>query len=416
MSEECCTLSHTIDKHTAPMSYSIFENSETPPQQHYFDVLRFSYDNLASEALEQLLKSSTASKGLYPRLAERKKSDTALKEFWDQATYIPPWVDWAKVRRGQIVFNRYILPIALGFAFQGFAGEIAAAVGPAEVLVRAGGLSRNHIHQRIARTLQWLMDVTESLPSIQPGGKWHASTIEIRLLHARVRRRIAEAARSRPEYYDSARHGVPINAHDMILTLTFFCCKPIWAQFPRLWIHPRANEIEDFVALWRYLAHLLGVPNEHFASAAMAKQTMDMLDQRKKVQCEASQHITHAFLDAFADRAPFKLSHGFLQAGIWAMNPVSTCVALEVPRPNIVHRTTFVSLKACTALLVAAQKRVCFFDTMMQKVCSTPWSVVTMLTKYQVPQEEDPFWTLQQPGPLQSVTDRVQISCDLSRR
>lgn len=399
MSEECCTLFHTIDLYTAPMSYSIVENSGTPQPQHHFDALRFSYDNLASDALEQLLKSSTARNGLYPRLAERKESDSALKEFWDQSTTIPPWVDWAQLRRGQLVYNRYILPIALGFAFQGFAGEIAAAVGPAEVLVRAGGLSRKHIHRRIARTLQWLMEVTESLPSIQPGGKGHSSTIEVRLLHARVRRRISEAARSRPGYYDFTRHGVPINTHDMILTLTFFCCKPIWAQFPRLWVHPHANEIEDFVALWRYLAHLLGVPSEHFASAAIAKQTMDMLDQRKKVQCEASQKITHTFLDAFADRAPLNLSQGFLRGGIWAMNPVSTCDALEVPRPNIVHRSTFVSLKACMALLIAAQKRVRSFDEMMQKVCFSPWSVVAMLTKYQVPQEENPFRTLRQPRP-----------------
>ena len=398
------------------MSYPIVATDGTSPKHHYFDDLRSSYDNLASEALEQLLKSNTASNGLYRRLAEQKESDSALEEFWDQVTTIPPWVDWAKVRRGQLVFNRYILPIALGFAFQGFAGEIAAAIGPAEVLVRAGGLSRNHIHQRIARTLQWLMDVTESLPSIQPGGKGHASTIEIRLLHARVRRRIVEAARSRPEYYDYARHGVPINAHDMILTMTFFCCKPIWAQFPRLWIHPRVNEIEDFVALWRYLAYLLGVPNEHFASAVIAKETMDTLDQRKKVQCEASQRITHTFLDAFADRAPVNLSRGFLQAGIWAMNPVSTCDALEVPRPNIVHRSTFVSLKACTALLIIAQKRVWFFDAMMQKVRSLPWSIVAMLTKYQVPQEENPFCTLQRPKPPKSVTYRVQIFCDPSRR
>lgn len=366
------------------MSRSVGD-SGTPPQQHDFDILRFSHDNLASEALEKLLRFSASSNDLYPRIAERKESDSVLKEFWDQSTNIPPWVDWAQVRRGQLVFNRYILPIALGFAFQGFAGEIAAAVGPAEVLVRAGGLSRKHIHQRIARTLQWLMEVTESLPSIQPGGKGHSSTIELRLLHARVRRRISEAALSRPGYFDFTRHGVPINTHDTILTLTFFCCKPIWAQFPRLWVHPRANEIEDFVALWRYLAHLLGLPSEHFASAAIAKQTMATLDQEKKVQCEASQQITHTFLDAFADRPPFNLSQGFLRAGIRAMNSVSTCDALEVSRPGIVHRSTFVTFKACIAVLVAVQKRIRFFDTMMQKVCFSLQSIVAAtLTKKQV--------------------------------
>lgn len=352
------------------MISSIVEQYGVRPQQQDFEGLRFDYDTLASKAFEQLLKSSTASHDLYVRLAQQNESDPSLKELWDQATSVPPWVDWAQVRRGQLVFNRYIIPIVLGFAFQGFAGEIAAAVGPAEVLVRAGGLSSRNIHQRVAQTLQWLMEVTESVASIQPGGKGHASTIRIRLLHARVRRRIVEAARSRPEYYDFDRHGIPINTHDTILTLAFFCCKPIWVQFPRLWIYPRDDEIEDFVALYRYLAHLLGLPSEHFASADIAKQTMDTLDREEKVQREASQQITHAFLDAFADQAPYNLSRGFLQAGIRTMNLTSTCDVLKIPQAGIVHHLTFVSLKASVALLTVAQTRILLLDTALQKVSS----------------------------------------------
>lgn len=152
------------------------------------------------------------------------------------------------------------------------------------------------------------MEATDSLASIQPGGKGHASTIQIRLLHARVRHQIAEAARLRPAYHDSDRHGIPVNTHDTVLTLAFFCCKSIWVQFPRLWVYPHADEIDDFVALWRYLGHLIGLPSEHFASAAIAKQTMCTLDREGKVQSEALQQITNAFLHAFADQAPYHLS------------------------------------------------------------------------------------------------------------
>lgn len=352
------------------MISSIIEQNGIRPRQQDFEGLRFDYDILASEAFEQLLKSSTASHDLYIRLVQQNQSDPSLKELWDQATSVPSWVDWAQVRRGQLVFNRYIIPIGLGFAFQGFAGEIAAAVGPAEVLVRAGGLSSKNIHQRVAQTLQWLMEVTESVTSIQPGGKGHASTIRIRLLHARVRRRIVKATKSRPEYYDFDRYGIPINTHDTILTLAFFCCKPIWVQFPRLWVYPRDNEIEDFVALYRYLAHLLGLPSEYFASADIAKQTMDALDREEKVQCEASQQITHAFLDAFANQAPYNLSRGFLQAGIRTMNLKSTCDVLKISEAGIVHYLTFVSLKASVALVTAAQTRISFLDVALQKVSS----------------------------------------------
>jgi len=365
-----CVTSPLINPHSAQMISSIVEHNGAPSRQQDFERLKFDYDTLASKAFEQLLKSGTASHDLYTHLAQQNESDPNLKELWDQATSVPPWVDWAQLRRGQIVFNRYIIPIALGFAFQGFAGEIAAAVGPAEVLVRAGGLSSRNIHQRVAQTLQWLMEVTESVASIQPGGKGHASTIRVRLLHARVRRRIFKAARSQPEYYDFDRHGIPINTHDTILTLAFFCCKPIWVQLPQLWVYPRGNEIEDFVALYRYLANLLGLPSEHFASADIAKQTMDTLDREEKVQREASRQITHAFLDAFADQAPYNLSRGFLRAGIRTMNLTSTCDNLKIPEAGIAHRLTFISLKASVALLTATQKRVPLLDAALQKVSS----------------------------------------------
>jgi hypothetical protein len=352
------------------MTSLILEQDGARPQQHDFEELRFDYDTLASDAFEELLKSSNGSHDLYIRLSQQNESDTSSRILWDQATSVPPWVDWAQVRRGQLVFNRYIIPIVLGFAFQGFAGEIAAAVGPAEVLVRAGGLSSTNIHQRVAQTLQWLMEVTESVASIQPGGKGHASTVRIRMLHARVRRRIVEAARSRPEYYDLDRHGIPINTHDTILTMVFFCCKPIWVQFPRLRVYPRDREIEDFVALYRYLAHLLGLPSEHFASPDIAKQTMDTLDQEKKVQREASQQITHTFLDAFADQAPYNLSRGFLHAGIRTMNPSSICDVLKIPKAGLTDYMEFMSLRASVALLTAAQTRISLLDTALQKVSS----------------------------------------------
>jgi hypothetical protein len=350
------------------MISSIAEREGIWPQQTDLEGLRFGYDTLASKAFEQLLRTDTGSHDLYLQLVQQHESDPILRKLWEEAITVPPWVDWAQVRRGQLVFNRFIIPIALGFAFQGFAGEIAAAMGPAEVLVRAGGLSSRNIHQRIAQTLQRLMEVTESLASIQPGGEGHASTIRIRLLHARVRRRISEAARSRPGYYDFDRHGIPINTHDTILTLAFFCCKPVWAQFPRLWVHPRDEEIEDFIALYPYLAHLLGLPSEYFASADIAKQTMDTLNREEKVQCEASQQITHTFLDAFADRRPYNLSRGFLQAGIRTMNPASTCDALKIPEVGIMPYLTFASLKAAIALLTFAQTRISLLDTALQKV------------------------------------------------
>ena len=63
--------------------------------------------------------------------------------------------------------------------------------------------------------------------------------------------------------------------NDNILTVTFFCCNPIWTQLPQFGIHLSDQDIADSVALYRYLSYLLGSPDEYFASSATAKTTMD---------------------------------------------------------------------------------------------------------------------------------------------
>lgn len=169
----------------------------------------------------------------------------------------------------------------IGFAFQGFAGEIAAALGPAEVLVRTGGLSQRNIIGRVASTLRWLMEVTKSPESLHTDGPGSVSTIRVRLRHAAVRQRMLAIRNSHPAFLDTTLHGIPINTFDSILTLKFFCCNPMWIQLPQLGVILNANEAEDLVALFRYLAYLLAVPTGYFASAATARKTMETIKDDK---------------------------------------------------------------------------------------------------------------------------------------
>jgi len=58
----------------------------------------------------------------------------------------------------------------VGFAFQRFAGEIAAAPVPAEVLVRTGGLSQRNIISRVKITRDFIAAFADKAPyHISPG-------------------------------------------------------------------------------------------------------------------------------------------------------------------------------------------------------------------------------------------------------
>lgn len=319
------------------------------------DNLKWEYDVAATKVLRRLQRLGEDHGDSYSRLERFHRSDPVLERFWQASRAVPVWLDWDQVQRGQAVCKRYAVPMLIGFTFQGFAGEIAAALGPAEVLVRTGGLSRRNIVARVGATLRWLLEVTQSAESLQAGGPGFVSTIRVRLRHAAVRQRMLSVPDSHPAFLDSALHGVPINTYDSILTLTFFCCNPIWKQLPRLGIHLTAREAEDLIALFRFLAHMLGVPTDYFSSAARAKKTMEEVKTAGVTPSEPSRKITRDFICAFADRAPYNVSREFVHAGIRAMNPASVCDALGVGTAGWAPYMAFVGLRWSVKLAILAQ-------------------------------------------------------------
>jgi len=112
---------------------------------------------------------------------------------------------------------------------------------------------------------------------MQPGGDGWASTIRVRLLHAAVRKRILKLAEAKPEYYSVEKFGVPINDLDAIGTIAVFSSSLIWMSFPRQGIWLRKQEIDDYIALWRYIAYVIGAPHEYVATSSKAKAMMESL-------------------------------------------------------------------------------------------------------------------------------------------
>ena len=341
-----------------------------------------SYDKLASDALEELLNIA-GNDGFYERLERHHASKPELERLWESTMTIPPWVNWVQLERGQLVFSRYLIPILVGFGFQGFVGEIAAAPGPAKVLNHTKGLSAGRIWARVSRTLQWLTKATESVESIQPGGEGHKSTIRVRLIHALVRRGMPQnkkttsgssvvgVSRDKDVASCSTNDGVPLNTSDMILTLTFFCCNPMWKQLPQLWVYPTDSEKEDFVAFYRYIGYLLGIPTDStdcLSSAAQAEQTMIALHADRKPPSLASQKITRTFVKAVTDGPPYNLSEGFVNAGIRRMNPRSVCDDLMIGEPGWLPYIAFMTLSGCVGLLTLVQSASAPLEQLMIKV------------------------------------------------
>ncbi|PQE05880.1 tat pathway signal sequence protein [Rutstroemia sp. NJR-2017a BVV2] len=336
--------------------------------------LKMSFDELGSRCIERLDKISPPATGELPRnqsrvpqnekaepkpkrdlyelLRDNAGEDEDLGKLWKEVNTVPSWVDWEQIERGQEVFYRYGGAILTGIklAYQSLLGGMGAA-RVTEVLARTGGFSAKVARRRMYETTQHILQVTQSLESIRPGGAGHISSIKVRLLHAAVRNRITNLATANPNYYSIPDHGIPINDLDSIATIGTFSATLIWLALPRQGIFLRAREIADYLSLWRLVAHYLGTPTTYFATPSLAKSTMESLLLTEINPSPTSRILASNILTSLAHQPPMYSSLPFLHANAYWLNGSELSLALGIPQPPLYYRA-----------LVAAQ---CLFFVMV---------------------------------------------------
>lgn len=271
---------------------------------------------------------------MYAVLRDYHDQDDVLNRLWNEVHTVPDWVDWAQIERGQKFFYRYAPANLMGFMLQAFVGENSSVPGVVEVLVRTGGFSTKVLLRRLLETFQHLLQVTANLESIQPGGQGHTTTVRVRLLHAAVRERILRLVKSRPDYFDVAKFGVPVNVLDSIHSICVYSCGHMWLQLPQMGVFPTEQEKTDYIALFRYVGYLLATPHEYFSSVAQAKATMESMLLHELQVTETSRIVGHNMIECIKDRAPLRVSVGFIEAGSRILNGDELCDSLGLGKPG----------------------------------------------------------------------------------
>ncbi|KAK4502323.1 hypothetical protein PRZ48_005748 [Zasmidium cellare] len=350
--------------------YYSFQLSEDYLSQAEIDSLKQRCDAVADDALLELQelsknRASGTRLDLYSTLEQHHDAHPSLRRLWNEVYHVPDWVDWAQLERGQKTFWRYGFANLIGFALQGFMGGNAATPGIAEVLVRTGGFSANVVLRRALETFQGLLQVTRCLQDLKPTGAGHTSLIRIRLLHAMVRARILNLRETDQSYFDVDQYGLPINTCDDVHTIALFACNPMWIELPAMGLEPRSDEIVDYIALFRYIAYVLGVPNEYFATAAEARRVMEAMCVHECVPNETSRVLCHNFIVALKDVPPVNLSAGFIAAASRKINGPTLSDALGAGIPTAMDAVTFRGFCWLARSLVFLQRLSPTFDDLM---------------------------------------------------
>lgn len=280
---------------------------------------------------------TSARRDLYALLATHHTTDTTLHTLWSQLHTIPPWVDWSQIARGQAVFYRYGGPAIVSLTFQSLVGGMAGW-RVVETLARTGGFNAKVAKHRLLETFQHVLQVTKDVASVQPGGEGFAASVRVRLLHASVRRRILALAEAREGYFDVEAWGVPINDLDSIGTVLSFSAALIWVGLPRQGIYLTQQEIEDYHALWRWVAYLLGTPADSTSPLAdwrMAKVFFESLIVAELQPSEMSGVLANNILTGLSNQPPAFATREFMCAEARWLNGGELCDALGIARPGL---------------------------------------------------------------------------------
>ena len=141
-------------------------------------------------------------------------------------------------------------------------------------------------------------------------------------------------AQEKPDYYDVSRLGVPINDLDCIATIGTFSATLIWLSLPRQGIFMTRQEVVDYTHLFRYVAYLMGTPNEYFETPEKAKMIMEVLLLYEVNPSETSKILANNVVKCLMGQPPTYSSKESLEVNSRWLNGNDLCDALGLGRPG----------------------------------------------------------------------------------
>eukprot|EP01118_Nematostelium_gracile_P011408 TRINITY_DN403_c0_g1_i1.p1 TRINITY_DN403_c0_g1~~TRINITY_DN403_c0_g1_i1.p1 ORF type:complete len:399 (-),score=62.17 TRINITY_DN403_c0_g1_i1:50-1246(-) len=187
-----------------------FRNQETHRK------MRMEGDPLADQVIEWLETTNGVKDETKPALENirigAQNGHEICKKFISEIEKTPKYMNKEQIKVAQECFQRIPLAhltallISLVFSYLAEAG--------AQVLVCTGRL-KDDTRQRLSETLYMILKLNFS--PLEPNSEGHQAIVEVRLLHAQVRRFIKKAVR-----WDFDKLGVPINQEDLLGTFCLF--------------------------------------------------------------------------------------------------------------------------------------------------------------------------------------------------
>lgn len=169
----------------------------------------------------------------------------------------------------------------------------------AAVLMRTGNLLSETVSRRLLETQLWKISVIKP-GGLALGGSGYVHTLQVRLLHARVRATLLQ----RGCVSADGRQEVPIDQWQMLRTWLDFTVVPFEA-FRLIGWELNPEQTKRLYEAWRVVGHLLGIDADLLSKVTdhtVALELLKMVDAQLPEPDESSRVLTQAMLGALGNR------------------------------------------------------------------------------------------------------------------
>lgn len=167
--------------------------------------------------------------------------------------------------------------------------------GIAAVLTKTGNLLGQITARRLLETQLWNIQVVRP-GGLSRGGAGYVQTLQVRLLHAKVR----AALRSNPAF----EHSTPIDQRQMVRTWLDFTVVS-FSALEKAGFTFSPQQTASVYVMWRLIGRLLGIAPQHLAQigdADAAATLLEDIDREAGAPDENSRKLTRAMLDVIGVR------------------------------------------------------------------------------------------------------------------
>lgn len=222
--------------------------------------------------------------------------NTSAARLLDELCTVPPWADFAAMRRGGAMARRNF-PLLIAALTYGTLPLVFAHPDSAAVFAGTGHFAAS-IPRRLNESATLFFGVTDA-DALQPRGAMWVACLRVRLIHAVVRAQFL----AKPTW-DRATRGTPVSALQTAAGPAFFgahmldCLRALGAVI-------EDDEALGHAATWRYVTYLLGVPAELLGATQRDQDALDALMLQLAVMPdETSRAMVAALLDGLCSGPP----------------------------------------------------------------------------------------------------------------